>query len=102
MVKNLAEEMIQRPVDKNWSNQFVARHKHDLTSAYLKNIDNKQIKAEYAPMFKQFYDLAHDFCMFCACFIYQLLILLHSSKQTLRNTILPPKTCIIGTKKASS
>ena len=35
MVKNLAEEMIQRPVGKNWSSQFVARHKHNLMSAYL-------------------------------------------------------------------
>ena len=51
-VKNLAKEMIQHPVSKNWSNQFVARHQHDLTSAYLKNINKKRVKAEYAPMFK--------------------------------------------------
>ena len=57
MVKNLAEEMIQRPVGKNWSNQFVARHKHRLTSAYLQNIDKKRVKAEYAPMFQQFFQL---------------------------------------------
>ena len=41
MVKNLAEEIIGRPVGKNWSNQFVQRYKERLTSHYLENIDKK-------------------------------------------------------------
>ena len=57
MAKNLAEEMIPCPVGKNWGSQFVARHKHNLTSACLQNIDKKRVKAEYVLMFKQFYEL---------------------------------------------
>lgn len=57
MVRNLAQEMIQRPVGKNWTGEFVKRHQNRLTSLYLKNLDSQRVKAEYAPMFKQFYDL---------------------------------------------
>ena len=57
IVRNLAEEMIERPVGKNWTGQFVKRYQSRLTSLYLRNIDSQRVKAEYAPMFKQFYDL---------------------------------------------
>ena len=50
IVKNLAEEIIRRPVGKNWSSQFVKRHKERLISRYLRNIDQKRQDAEYAPM----------------------------------------------------
>ena len=50
MVKNLAEEIIQRHVGKNWSNQFVERQKHRLESAYRRNIDKERVKAEHAPI----------------------------------------------------
>ena len=65
IVKNLAEEIIGRRVGKNWSNDFIKRHKDCLTSRYLENIDKKHQDAEYAPMFKQFYDLVIDFLLFC-------------------------------------
>ena len=61
MVKNLAEEIIGRSIGKNWSNQFVQRHKERLTSRYLENIDKKRQDAEYAPMFQQFFDLVIGF-----------------------------------------
>ena len=61
MVKNLAEEIIGRPVGKNWSSQFVRRHNDRLTSRYLRNIDKKRQDTECAPIFKQFYDLVMHF-----------------------------------------
>jgi hypothetical protein len=57
MVRNLAEEVIGRPVGKNWTGDFVKRYKSRLTSVYLRNIDSQRMKSEYAPLFKQFYDL---------------------------------------------
>ena len=61
MVKNLAEGIIGRSVGKNWSNQFVQRHKDRLTSRCLENIDKKRQDTEYAPMFQQFFDLVIGF-----------------------------------------
>ena len=61
MVRNLAEEIIDRPVGKNWTGDFVKRHKNRLSSLYLRNIDSQRVKAEYAPLFKQFYDLVTAF-----------------------------------------
>ncbi len=57
IVKNLAEAMIGRPVGKNWTGQFVKRYKTRLQSIYLHNIDRNRMNAEYAPLFKYFYDL---------------------------------------------
>ena len=57
IVRNLAEEICGGVVGKNWTSDFIKRHKPRLRSIYLRNIDNMQMKAEYAPMFKQFYDL---------------------------------------------
>ena len=57
IVRNLAEELLQDHVSKNWTSRFVHRHKNRLKSLYLRNIDKKRHKSEYAPVFKQFYDL---------------------------------------------
>ena len=57
IVRNLAEEIIGGPVGKNWTGDFVKRYKSRLTSIHLRNIDSQRIKSEYAPSFKQFYDL---------------------------------------------
>jgi hypothetical protein len=57
IIRSLAEEMIQGPVSKNWTGDFVRRHKSKLTSLYLRNIDSQRTKAEYPPMFKYFYTL---------------------------------------------
>ena len=54
---NLAEEVIGDSVGKNWTSDFVKRYKNRVISVYLRNIDNERIKAEYAPVFKHFYDL---------------------------------------------
>jgi hypothetical protein len=57
IVRNLAEEIIDGPIGKNWTGTFVRRYKDRLTSLHLRTMDNQRIKAEYAPSFKQFYDL---------------------------------------------
>jgi len=46
IVKNLAEEIIKRPVGKNWVSSFVYRHKDELKSVYLRTMDNLRIKAD--------------------------------------------------------
>ena len=57
IVKNLAEEIISSKLGKNWVGDFVKRYKDRLKSIYLRNIDRIRVKAEYAPIFKQFYDM---------------------------------------------
>lgn len=58
IVINLAEEIIGgERVRKNWTSNFVRRYRDRLESAYLRNIDNMRIKAEYEPIIKQFFDL---------------------------------------------
>lgn len=59
MVKNFAEEIIQDSVGKNWTSDFVRRHKDKLKSLYLTNIDHKRKKSEYAPSFEHFYNLVN-------------------------------------------
>jgi Tc5 transposase-like DNA-binding protein len=56
IVKNLAEEIIHDTVGKNWVSDFVRRKGDRLRSLYLRNIDNMRAKADYAPIFKHFYD----------------------------------------------
>lgn len=61
IICSLAQEMIGRPVGKNWTGDFVKRYESRLKSSYLRNIDSQRIKAEYTPSFKQFYDLVAYF-----------------------------------------
>ena len=57
IVRNLAKEIRGEYVGKNWTGQFVKRHKLRLKSVYLRNIDNIRFSAEYAPMFILFFTL---------------------------------------------
>jgi hypothetical protein len=57
IVRNFAEEMIGREVNKNWTAGFVERHSSRLKSLYLRNIDNLRIKSEYGPHIQYFFDL---------------------------------------------
>ena len=61
IVRNLGEEIIGWEVGKNWTSQFIRRHKDKLESLYLRNIDNMRTKAEYGPVFKQYFDLVSVF-----------------------------------------
>jgi uncharacterized protein YjaZ len=66
IVRNLAEEMILRLVGKNWTGQFIQRHKDRLQSMYLRNINDMRTKAEYVLMIKLFFNLV------CVFYIIQL------------------------------
>jgi Tc5 transposase-like DNA-binding protein len=56
IVKNLAEEIIGGTVGEHWVCEFVRRYRDQIRSLYLHNINNLQVKADYAPIFKHFYD----------------------------------------------
>ena len=57
IIKNLAEEIRGGPVGKNWTSLFLIRHKDELKSQYLSNIDNKRVKGEFPPVYKEFFKL---------------------------------------------
>ena len=57
IVKNLAEEICGREVNKNWTANFVRRRGNRLRSAYLRNIDNERAKSEYYPNIAYFFDI---------------------------------------------
>ena len=61
MVKNFAKEIIRHAVNKNWSRDFVTRHKRRLKSLYLHNIDNLRVKGEYPLTYKLFFDTVSVF-----------------------------------------
>ena len=61
IMRNLAEEMIQSSVGRNWAGEFTKRNQDRLKSLYLRNMDSLRIKSEYAPTFKQFYDQVRSF-----------------------------------------
>ncbi|PVH72219.1 hypothetical protein DL98DRAFT_553259 [Cadophora sp. DSE1049] len=57
IVKNLAEEICGREVNKNWTANFVRRRGDRLRSAYLCNIDNERAKSEYHPNIVYFFNI---------------------------------------------
>ena len=61
IVRNLAEEMIQSSMKKNWTRNFCRRHENKLKSIYLRNIDSKRMKIEYVSLFQRFYQLIRAF-----------------------------------------
>jgi transposase-like protein len=67
-VRNMAEEIINSSVGKNWTAQFVKRYNNRLTSLYLRNIDNMRAKSEYPPMFALFYELVRLILHYCCAF----------------------------------
>ena len=52
MVRNFAEEIIGRPIRKNWIGDFVKRYSTKLKSQYLRSIDKNRMNAKYAPQFE--------------------------------------------------
>ena len=61
IVRNLTEKMIQSSIKKNWARNFWDRHENRLKSIYLRNIDSKRMKIEYASLFQRFYQLIKAF-----------------------------------------
>jgi transposase-like protein len=57
IVKNMAEEMIQDILGKNWTGEFIRRHQNVLKSMYLRNMDKQRINTEYLPTLAYFFEL---------------------------------------------
>lgn len=57
IIRNLAEELISRPVGKNWTAGFIKRHSHRLSSVYLPSLDRSRVSAESPSAFEHFYAL---------------------------------------------
>ena len=57
IIRNLAEELTEGPVNKNWTGNFIKHHKRYLRSIYLQNLDSQHVKTEYPPAFQVFYNL---------------------------------------------
>jgi Tc5 transposase DNA-binding domain len=57
IIKNLAEEIIGRPVGKNWTSDFVKRHSKRLCNTYLRPLDRARASAESVTVFEHFYAL---------------------------------------------
>jgi len=85
MVKNFAEEMIGRAVGKNWVGEFCKRHKSELKSLYLRNIDNARVKGEYGPIYQLFFDLVECFFALLRC----------TTRESVTNASLAPVTLCV-------
>ncbi len=57
IVRNLAEEILQADVGKNWASRFIKRHSKRICSVYLRPIDNARASAETPAIFERFYTL---------------------------------------------
>ena len=57
MTQNFAEEIVGRPIGKNWHARFIHRHRNRLNSLYIRNMDHMRQKAEYKPVFQLYFDL---------------------------------------------
>jgi Tc5 transposase DNA-binding domain len=75
IIHNMAEELIKRPVNRNWVSDFVKRHKDRLCSVYLRTIDNKRVKADSIPYLESFYNLVSLYIAYIT-YIYKLYILI--------------------------
>ena len=60
IIKNLAEEILKGPVGKNWTGNFLRRHRERIDSHYLRPIDHARVSAESVPMFEHFYTLVRS------------------------------------------
>src|SRR5450432_3637227 len=96
IVQNIAEELIGRPVSKNWTSRFISRHQDRLSSVYLCTIDNKRVKADSIPYLESFYSLVSLYIT-----LYNLYINNSSYQRRLRNIISLLRISTIGMKKAS-
>ena len=63
IIKNLAEEMLKGPVDKNWTAGFIRRHSKRIYSIYLQSLEHTRASAESIIVFQHFYVLI------CAYFV---------------------------------
>ena len=58
MLENLVVEILQKPIGKNWTYNFVTRYHDRITSKFLRSIDINRVKADNKEYFNNFYQLA--------------------------------------------
>jgi hypothetical protein len=56
IVKNVAQELCNMTVGKNWVGEFTRRYSNILHSGYLRSIDNKRLNSENKVLMQMFYD----------------------------------------------
>src|SRR5450432_1876689 len=100
IVRNIAEELIGRPVSKNWTSGFIRQHNDRLSSVYLRTIDNKRVKADSIPYLESFYSLVSLYITYILI-IYIFFTNNSSCQRKLKSTTLQLRISIIGMKKAS-
>lgn len=57
IIKNLAEEILGKPVGVNWPARFVQRHKKRICSVYLRPLERARTASENTAVFEHFYRL---------------------------------------------
>jgi hypothetical protein len=57
IIKNLAEGILSKPVEKNWSAGFIRRYKNRIYSIYLRPLNHARTLSENTAVFKHFYYL---------------------------------------------
>ena len=107
-VKNLAEEIADKPIGKNWVARFVDRYKDQLSSIYLRTIDHKRKTADNSEHFQHyFYNVGALFGFPCIGLVSYLalsalcLCFWLSSTRRLRSITYLILIFIISTRKAS-
>jgi hypothetical protein len=99
IVKNVAEELCNMTVGKNWVGDFTRRHKDVLHSGYLRSIDNKRLNAENGVLIQKFYDQVSVYNYFYII-LRAIANFQGSSMQEWRNTTSQLKIYTIGMRKA--
>ena len=67
IVKNVAQELSNRSVGKNWVGQFTRCHSDQLHTGYLQSIDNKRLNAENLVLMQMFYNQVGVFKVINGC-----------------------------------
>ena len=62
ILENLVIELIKKPIGKCWVHRFLERYENELTSVYLRNIDQSRHVADNSKHFKHYFTLVR------ACF----------------------------------
>ena len=57
MLESLVVEIIGRPVGERWVERFQKRHGNELTSRYLRNIDQARHVADNSKHFQHYFDM---------------------------------------------
>ena len=68
ILKNIVEEIVRKPVGLCWVKRFVARHKNELSSPYLRNIDHSRHVADNSKHFQHYFTIVRVLFRYRSCF----------------------------------